>query len=241
MEYSVNKLQGNLVKQGIVSAVLLLGINSFAIGSDEDYRYSRYCEVILGKGLKASVYTTFKSNGCPQNMWGNLDVKLIKRQNKASFIYLNGPRYYVFDKYTFQKTPQVGDVKFFGGLKMRKAASVKISLSDIIKGFRPYIEHQVYRRTTWVYQAGKPIYELISPKNKVYIMQSYSDEIVKQNATSLANLGRTLHLPKGWLFKTGILKKDAELITENNVAIVTQDNVKNTYQLSSRDLLDFKN
>lgn len=225
-----------LFKKEVVGVALLISGYAFANHVD-DYRYIRYCEVIVGKGLKASVYTTMQSNNCPQNLWNKLNVKLIKSENKASFVYLNGPRHFVFDKYVYYKTSKNLDEKYFGGIKMHKVATVKVRLIDIIKGFRPYIEHEVYRQTIWTFKAGKPVYELISPTNKVYIMQSYSDEIIKQDAKSLAKLGSTLILPKGWLFKTGILKKEESLRTNSDIAVVTQDNLKNTYQLSTKDFL----
>ncbi len=232
MEYSM-KIVGN----GVLGLSLFISSFSYAGIEDNNYRHSRYCEVIVGKGLQASVYTTFQLNNCPQSLWNSLNVKKIKYQNKATFIYLNGPRYFIIDKYKFQKTVPIGDVKYFGGIKMHKVADVKIGLKDIVKGFRPFVEHSVYRQTTWIYKAGKPVYEIISPDNKVYVMQSYSDEVIKQNDASLAKLGRTLILPRGWRYKTGILKKDESLITQNNIAIVTQDNFKNTYQLADRDFL----
>lgn len=232
MEYGMSYL----IRKGVASIAILISSYSFA-NYGSDYRHIRYCEVIVGKGLQASVYTTFKLNSCPQNLWNNLNVKLIKKQNKATFVYLNGPRHFIFDSFTYHKIEPTMEEKYFGGIKMCKAATVKIRLSDIVKGFRPYIEHQVYRNTVWTFKSGKPVYELISPENKVYIMQSYSEELVKQNEASLKTLDKILHLPKGWKFKTGILKKDENLSTQNNIAVVTQDNLKNTYQLSNKDFL----
>lgn len=229
---------GKWLKLGTLS-LLLVG-ESYAAKVIDSYRYARYCEVIVGKGLRASVYTSFTLNDCPQNKWRNIDIKTIKSQNKASFVYLNGPRHFIIDKYVFKRSVPMGDEKYFAGIKMRKVADVKIGLSDIVKGFRPYIEHKVYRDTVWIYKSGRPVYELISPQNKVYVMQSYSDELKVQNDKSLAQLAKDLHLPRGWRFKTGVLKKDAELATENKMAIVTQDSLKNTYQLAKRDLLNFE-
>jgi len=236
MEYSMDHLKNHFFKKAVVSISVLMSCYSFA-NNEDGLRHSRYCEVVIGKGLRASVYTTFKLNDCPQNLWGKLDAKLIKKQNKATFVYFNGPRHFLFDSFTYHKLEATMEHKNFGGMQMQKAATVKISLRDIIKGFRPYIEHQVYRNTVWKFKSGKPIYELISPKNKVYIMQSYSDELVKQNEASLKNLGSNLQLPRGWKFKTGILQKDENLVTKNNIAVVTQDSFKNTYQLSDKDFL----
>lgn len=235
-EYRMNIIKGDLLKKGFFCVTLFCSSYVFA-NQDVNSRNARYCEVIVGKGLQASVYTTFKLNNCPQNLWNQLDTKLIKKQNHASFVYLNGPRHFMFDKYIYHKLTNTIDEKSFCGLKMRKAATVRVRFTDIIKGFRPYIEHEIHRHTVWIYEAGKPVYELISPNNKVYVMQSYSDEKVDQNEKTLAKLGSILHLPKGWKFKTGILKKNQSIVTQDNIAIVTQDELKNTYQLTTQDLL----
>ena len=232
MEYSMNNLN-----RAIVGISIFISGYAYSDG-DANYRHSRYCEVIVGKGLQASVYSSFRLNNCQNTLWDNLDVKSIKSQNKATFVYLNGPRHVLFDDYIYNKKVTNGEVKDFCGIKMHKSGALRITFSDILKGFRPYIEHKVYRDTTAVFKAGKPVYELISPNNKVYVMQSYSDEIVKQNDASLSKLGSVLHLPKGWRFKTVTLKDDKRLSTQNNIAIVTQDNLKNTYQLSSHGDLE---
>lgn len=232
MEYSMN----NFTKA-------LLGMSIFISGyahsdGDANYRHSRYCEIIVGKGLHASVYSSFKVNNCQNDLWDNLDVKSIKSQNQATFVYLNGPRHVLFDDYIADKKLTDREAKDFCGIKMHKSGTLKITFSDILKGFRPYIEHKVYRYTTAIFKAGRPVYELISPNHKVYVMQSYSDEIVKQNEASLQKLGQVLHLPKGWKFKIVTLKYDKKLTTQNQVAVVTQDNLKNTYQLSSQGDLE---
>lgn len=221
----------------VTSGLTLIASSSYAVDTGREYRNSRYCEVVLGYGLKASVYTSFKLNQCPQKLWVNINPSKVKRQNRATFVYLNGPRYFLIDDFTYKRTSQNNDLRSFGGIKMQRAATVKVTLSDMMRGFRPYKEHVVLRNNTWIFKKGRPIYELISPQNKVYVMQSYSDEIIKQDERSLANLGRKLNLPQGWRFKTGVLQKDAHLPTQNNQAIVTQDKYKNTYQLAPKDYL----
>lgn len=208
-----------------------------AYADNESYRNARYCEVVVGHGLRASVYTSFKINKCPENLWQHMDSKLIKRNKKATFVYLNGPRYFLIDDFKFENVVSKGKVDAFGGIKMRKNAEVRVTFSDILKGFRPYRDHTVRRKTLWVFKAGRPIYELISPQNKVYVMQSYSGEVIKQDSKTLAQLGSKLNLPRGWKFKTGILKKDARLSTVKQRAILTQDEFKNTYQLAPVDYL----
>ena len=68
-------------------------------------------------------------------------------------------------------------------------------------------------------------------------MQSYSIKKSEQTERSLAELGAKLKLPKGWVFKTGILKQTEPVEAINNLAIVIQDNLDNTYQKATHDFL----
>ncbi|MDF1757637.1 MAG: hypothetical protein P1U74_05010 [Legionellaceae bacterium] len=220
----------------IVIAITLFVSLSINAKQTENFRNLRYCEVVVGHGFKASVYNSVGLNSCPENLWKNLNEKKLKKQTNASFIYLNGPRYFTFDK-VVNTSFYDQNIKTFGGIQMRVGGIVKITLKDIIRGFRPYKKHHVARKSTWVYSAGKPIYELISPTKQVYVMQSFSTEVVKLNEESLPKLGSMIKLPKGWKFKTGVLDKEAKLVTMNNKAVVVQDSLKNTYQLASHDFL----
>jgi hypothetical protein len=70
-------------------------------------------------------------------------------------------------------------------------------------------------------------------------MQSYSvHKKTQQTLTSLSTLGTQLQLPKGWTYKTGTIQKELRVPTENNTAIVLQDDIENTYQRIERDVLN---
>jgi hypothetical protein len=200
-------------------------------------RNSRYCEVVVGHGFSAKVYTSIRLNECPENLWKKINVSQIKKEQKATFVYLNGPRYLVMDQAISASTLS-NKIIDFSGIKMREVAKLKVTLSNIIKGFVPYTTHNVEKQTTWFYDEGSRIYELIDPKNQVYVMQSYSVEIAPLKEDSLMALAAKLKLPSGWKFKTGILSARHDLSTINNHAIVIQDNYKNTYQLAKCDFLN---
>lgn len=89
----------------------------------------------------------------------------------------------------------------------------------------------------WIYDAGKPVYELIDPKGNVFVMQSYSVQKEPQTEQSLTQLGSKLKLPTQWRFKTGILKKAGTVQAIDNMAVVVQDDFLNTYQKATHDLL----
>lgn len=196
----------------------------------------RYCEIIFSHGLSGYVYNTINLNHCPSQIWDKITPSMIKKETGSYFVYLNGPRYTVMDgarNTEFLSTER----KTLGGLSMRHAGTIHLNFLDLIKNSTPYSEHQVDRKSTWVYQANKPVFELIDPKGRVFVMQSYSNEVVKQSEDQLSHLGSRLTLPKGWRFRTGILKHDDYVVAVNNQAVVVQDNFKNTYQLATNDFL----
>lgn len=200
-------------------------------------RGNRYCEVIVSKALtQFSVYNTFGLNDCPPKQWERVTEACVKQETGKSLVHLNGPRYWVIDG--FQHSHLVNATpKKICGLEMREAGVLKLGLIDLLKAKQPYREKQVSRHTTWVYEAGKPVYELIDPKGRVFVMQSYSVQKHAQTQKSLSKLRDDLILPRGWTFKTGLLKKRSLLPAIRDLATVVQDDFANTYQLATHDFL----
>ncbi|KTD20060.1 Uncharacterised protein [Legionella lansingensis] len=226
----------SLVKTSLISAVLFFPICAHA-GQLNGLRGSRYCEILISKDTTSlSVYNTIGLNDCPESLWDKITVSSVKGETGASFVKLNGPRYWVIDGLTDSRLVNP-EQKIISGLAMREAGILKIRLSDLLTSSKLYREHTVDRQTTWVYKAGKPVYELIDPKGQVFVMQSYSIEKQPQTMESLANLASKLKLPAGWQYRTGILQQDSELKAINNKATVIQDDFLNTYQLATHDFL----
>ncbi|KGP62843.1 hypothetical protein EP47_14275 [Legionella norrlandica] len=200
-------------------------------------RSKRYCEIILSKSISTyAVYNTWGLNDCPEQLWSKVSISAVKKETGSSFVHLNGPRYWVIDG--FKNTSLINPtIKTISGIPMREAGVLHLSLMDLFKN-RPYKTHEVDRKTTWVYQAGKPVFELIDPSGQVFVMQSYSAQKYPQTITSLQQLGTKLKLPKGWQFKTGVLNKSETIQAINNKAVVVQDNFLNTYQKASYDFLE---
>lgn len=199
-------------------------------------RGKRYCEVIIAPNLTTlSVYNSIGLNDCPQPLWRHISASKIKKDNKAYFVRLNGPRHWMIDG--MRESSLVSpDIKNFSGITMREAAKIKVRYSDLLTANKFYTEHRVNRHTTWIYDANQPVFELISPEGKVYVMQSYSIQKKAQSQASLAHLDKQLSLPKGWSFKSGLLKKMDQIIAIE-YAVVIQDNFLNTYQLATHDFL----
>ncbi|MCL9684553.1 hypothetical protein [Legionella maioricensis] len=200
-------------------------------------RGERYCEIILSKKITSyAIYNTLGLNDCPPNIWDKVTVAQVKQETGFSFAHLNGPRYWVIDGFNHSNLINSA-IKTINGLAMREVGVLDIKWVDLLKSRFPYHQHHVKRQTTWFYEAGKPIYELIDANGEVFVMQSYSIQQSPQTEQSLAQLGTTLKLPKGWIFKTGLLKTAESIEAINNLAIVVQDDLENTYQKAPHDLL----
>ncbi|WP_131780444.1 hypothetical protein [Legionella bozemanae] len=217
-------------------AVLLITPTFSAVAQKSNLRGMRYCEIIFSKSISNyAVYNTIGLNDCPQNMWNKITANDVKKETGAAHVHLNGPRYWTIDG--IQNSELVSpNIKTFNGLAMREAGVLHIRLKDLLLG-SPYKPRDVARKTTWIYDAGKPVYELIDPKGNVFVMQSYSVQKEPQTEQSLTQLGLKLKLPAQWRFKTGILKKAGTVQAIDNMAVVVQDDFLNTYQKATHDLL----
>ncbi len=197
----------------------------------------RYCEVIIMEdSLTLAVYNTIGLNNCPENLWQALTASKIKQQTGAMYVKLNGPRFWLMNEMIHSNlaTPQI---QAFGGIAMRKAATIHLTFAETMHGESPYHQHRVKRHTVWIYHQGTRIYELIDKNGRIFVMQSYSIQKEPQTVASLQQLGSKLKLPNGWTFKSGVLTTTQQLPAVNNEAHVLQDNLLNTYQLSAQDLL----
>lgn len=197
-----------------------------------------YCEIIINdKSLMTySVYTTWGLNDCPQNIWQKITASAVKKQTKSWDARLNGPRHWVFDG--FENTSLINNtVRNIQGLGFREAGILQLSIWRFLRGVAPYHQVVIHRTTNWIYDANKPVYELIDPNGQVYVMQSYSTQKTPQTLQSLSTLATTLALPSGWKFKTGILKQTEKIAAPNHQATLIQDDFLNTYQAITHDLL----
>ncbi len=195
-------------------------------------RDARYCEVLPialdGVGLRASVYNTMGLGDCPPDKWAALTEAEVKRQFDVYLVAMNGPRYFLMDKIIASGATKAGETVELGGIGFIKRAEVQISLWDLRNP--PYAEHEIHRDTTFVFEAGKPTFQLTAPGGAVYVMQSYSRMKDKDlSYAALPDLGRRLQLPKGWHYATVVPTADLAVDAEGR-AVVVQDDLGNTYQ-----------
>ena len=154
----------------------------------------------------------------------------IEKTFDASFVVLNGPRYWMMDEIQAAgKT--VNDVKeSFGGIEMNLRATIQLGLLKQLMGSKKYTPNEIARTTNFVYKAGSALYELTSPGGDVYLMQSYSQIVnLALSMKDLPLLGDQLKLPAGWAYRSRVLDRDLSLVA-NGVAYVLQDNLSNSYQ-----------
>jgi len=198
-----------------------------------DHRGTRYGEVLAAyltdDGIQAHVYGTQGINDCPQGLWERLDADLIAKEMGAVLVKLNGPRYWVLDGLG-AKTETIEPVmKEFGGILMRRIAVVDLGTDPRQV---PYTQRHVDRGAVFFFDAGKRVYELVTPDSTNYVMQAYCVSVDPSlTEEGLATLGTRLDLPAGWTYRTRILDEELVVDTSDHVATVLQDEFENSYTL----------
>ena len=202
--------------------------------SISNLRNQRYCEVLLGKrawlNLEVKVFNTQGLNLCPEAQWKTLTKESIEKSFDASFVLLNGPRYWTMDEIQAAGNTVNGVKETFGGMEMNLRATVQVSLLKQLMGSKQYTPNEVTRTTNFIYRAGSAVYELTSPAGEVYVMQSYSQIVNPElSMKDLPVLSEQLKLPAGWTYRSRVLDQDLSLVV-NGIAYVLQDNLLNSYQ-----------
>ena len=199
-----------------------------------DLRGTRYCEIIPvyrdGLSFRLEVYNTLGQNDCPPDVWNAIDAKALADELGAFEVVMNGPRFWVMDRIIATGATRDGVTKTFDGLAATQRATLSLPFRDLLSGHRAYVVRTVNRETTYLYEAGKPVYEITDDEGRVYVMQTFA-EIVDKTLTmdDLAGLGAKLKLPGGWTYATRVLDADLEL-TADGEAYLIQDDLQNSYQ-----------
>jgi hypothetical protein len=193
-------------------------------------RYGEVLAVYLRDGsLNAEVYGTQMLNDCPQEQWDGLDAATIATEMGATFVKLNGPRYWTIDGAGAKVAVVEPVFRTFNGLEMRRIATLELG-TTLNAG--PYTLRNVNRGAVFFFDAGARVYELVDPDGVAYVMQAYCvgvDPTLTEDA--LATLGDRLAMPEGWTYRTRLL--DAELVVDTSATLATviQDELENTYTL----------
>lgn len=203
----------------------------------QNFRDVRYCEVVptyrVGIMLRTEIWNTLGLNDCPADVWAALDADALRQELGALNVRLNGPRYWVLDEITaVGGLTAAGERQTFGTLETELRAVLEMRLRGDLVGDRLYTPMTVQRDTRYVFYAGRPVYQLVSPAGEVYTMQSYSlliDPALTIDA--LDKLGERLNLPEGWRYQVVRLDRDLILLSAGETTIL-QDDFLNTYQLT---------
>ena len=209
-------------------------------GGSEQLRDDRYCEIIPvtrdKATIKSEVYNTLGFNDCPADVWVTITEDMVNEEYGSLQAKLNGPRHWMMDAIIGSGSSVDSPTFTFGGeggIQMQRRGVLETKVGDDTVGEQYYVPNQVERDTVFVYEAGKPVFELTDPDRHVYMMQSYS-QIVDPNLSydQLAGLGSRLQLPEGWSFSTRTLDEEFQLTTQSTdgIAYVINDDLLNSYQ-----------
>jgi hypothetical protein len=197
----------------------------------DDVFGKRYGEVLLVRvgagGPEATVYNTYPLNDCPATLWSQLDAPALAAEHGAAAALLNGPRYWLMSHIEKQGGID-GERRTFGGIEMIAQATVALSSMNPA----PYVANEVDRKAVFVFDAGRPVFELVDPDARRWVMQTYSQVADPTlSLDDLPGLAGRLQLPDGWRFETRILDAPLRVDTATQRASVTQDDLTNSYSL----------
>jgi hypothetical protein len=160
----------------------------------EDIRSMKFCEFLLIFDDHVDIYNTSNANGCPEDKWQALDPLAIASSHGAKAAQLNGPHFWAMD----EQIIGLGELKTFGGIQASFAASLPLSALGSGKGADPYKPYVSNKLQTMTFKAGSPVYELVDPDGKTYVLNAYGSEVEGGDPADLAD---QLSLPDGWSFQ----------------------------------------
>jgi len=166
----------------------------------------RFGEFLVVKPGGVEVYNSTGLSDCPAELWNALDLEKLAKQFGALKVQLNGPDYWMADS----ETLWFGETASFGDIEARWGATIDLALvAKQAQGTAPYTVFMPKKTQKMVYSKGKPVYELVDPDGKIYVLQARKEQVPME---SLATLGQQMkQLPTGWQYRTRILTEDLVL------------------------------
>jgi len=164
-----------------------------------------------------------------------LDPEELKKEYGGDGVRFNGPRRFLADRFTGQAF-NGGELSMLGPIPMYTYGTFVVpSFDAFIAGKQvPYHETISRRTTTWFFDAGTEVYELVSPEGTVFVMQSASLMIDPHNTVdNLPTLGDRLSLPEGWQFRVRTLDEElvmAATYEDDPPNMIVLDEFENNYQ-----------
>jgi hypothetical protein len=170
-------------------------------------RDMRFCEILVVRESGIEIYNTTGINDCPAELWDALDTKALAKKLGAGEVQLNGPHFWMMDT----QTVSFGKTVSFGGLEARFVAVLDPSVvaKGGKKGSAPYIVFNPKKTQKMIYAKGKPVFELVDPDGRAYVLQAHE---AKFPIETLGSLGKQMkQLPQGWQYRTRTLTEDLVL------------------------------
>jgi hypothetical protein len=199
----------------------------------ESIRDFRYCEItplFFGPdGISSDTWNTSGLNDCPAADWEALDFEEIRQELGALVVRENGPRHWLFDAGELSGSEEA-ERRFFGNLEFKLVAHVQFNFTPPPPGTFIF-EVAVQRDTSFLFYKDRPVYELLAPLGKRYVMQSYA--LIADPTLTLADLdaiGLRLGLPEGWEYRVRVLSEDLLVEDFQGFATAVRDALENTYQ-----------
>jgi hypothetical protein len=164
-----------------------------------------------------------------------LDPDALRSQHGGDAVRFNGPRRFLADRFTAEAFDG-GRLSELGGIPMHKYGTFVVPDFDaFIAGKQtPYRETVSRRTTTWFFDAGTQVYELLDPEGVVFVMQSASLMVDPRNTIDrLPTLGSRLSLPEAWQFRVRVLTEELVMraaYDDDPPNTIVLDELENNYQ-----------
>ncbi len=212
-------------------------------GPPAELRAYPYCEVIpdtaSGDTLTEHVFNTLPFGPCPGKKFATItEQEIIDAYNAAygansTSATINGPRRWVLDTITATGgVTSSGDTLTVDGIKFGLVGELQTPVGQPTIGTDPYVVNTVQRNTVYLFKKGLQVFELTDPSGKVYVMQSYSQQIDPSlSLEMLPDIGPTDQLPEGWSYAARRLTEDLTL-TASGMTQIVNDYYRNTFQIN---------
>ncbi|MFO7533097.1 MAG: hypothetical protein R6W93_11600 [Candidatus Limnocylindrales bacterium] len=164
-----------------------------------------------------------------------LDPEKLRQEYGGDAVRFNGPRRFLGDRFTAVAFDG-GKRSMLGPIPMYLYGTFVVpDLDAFISGKQaPYRETVSRRTTTWFFDAGSEVYELVSPEGTVFVMQSASQMVDPHNSVDqLPTLGDRLSLPEGWQFRARTLEEELVMpvtYSDDPPNTIVLDEFENNYQ-----------
>jgi hypothetical protein len=164
-----------------------------------------------------------------------LDPEKLREEYGGDAVRFNGPRRFLADRFTAEAFDG-GKVSMVGPIPMYLYGTFVVPDFDaFIAGKQtPYQETVSRRTTTWFFEGGAEVYELVSPEGIVYVMQSASLRLDADNTVdTLPTLGERLALPQGWTYRARTLEEELVMratYDDDPPNTIVLDELENNYQ-----------